>query len=206
MAGFGAYHGLNPAMGWLFAVALGLQQKTERMVWVALFPIALGHALALLLVAGVVIALGVLLPLAVVEVLAAAVLLAFGAWKLRRWARHPRWVGMRVGMGDLVLWSFLMSAGHGAGLMVAPLLVAIGGAGRGGVSARESWAMLLAVGVHTASMLAVMAVVAWIVYRKVGLAVLRRGWVNFDLIWAVALLVVGAVALGWGTWQLAARP
>lgn len=206
MAGFGAYHGLNPAMGWLFAVALGLQQRSERMVWIALFPIALGHAMALLLVAGAVIALGALLPLAVLEVVAAAVLLGFGIWKLRRYARHPRWVGMRVGMGDLVLWSFLMSAGHGAGLMVAPVLVAIGESGPRGPAARGAWAMLLAVGVHTASMLAVMAVVAWIVYRKVGLAVLRRGWVNFDLIWAVALLVVGAAALGWGSWQLVARP
>jgi hypothetical protein len=40
-----------------------------------------------------------------------------------------------------------------------------------------------------------MVVTAWIVYKRLGLAVLRQNWINFDLIWAVALLVVGAIAL-----------
>lgn len=202
MAGFGAYHGLNPAMGWLFALALGLQQRSARAIWLALPFIALGHAVALALVAAAVLALGAILPFAVVDLLAALALLGFGAWKLRRYYRHPRWVGMRVGARDLVAWSFLMAVGHGAGLMVAPVLVVIAGPEPGVPVGATAQALGLAVVVHTAAMLAVMALVAWIVYRKLGLAVLRRGWVNFDLIWAAALLVVGVLALGRGIWEI----
>ncbi|HEU4643629.1 MAG TPA: hypothetical protein VFS44_14325 [Gemmatimonadaceae bacterium] len=202
MAGFGAYHGLNPAMGWLFALALGLQQRSTRAIWLALPFIALGHAVALVLVASAVLALGAVLPFAVVDVIAALALLGFGAWKLRRYYRHPRWVGMRVGARDLVAWSFLMAVGHGAGLMVAPVLVVIAGPAPGVPVGATARALGLAVAVHTAAMLVVMALVAWVVYRKVGLAVLRRGWVNFDLIWAAALLVVGVLALGRGIWEI----
>lgn len=205
MAGFGAYHGLNPAMGWLFALALGLQQRSARAIWRALPSIALGHAAALALMAGVVLALGTILPFAVLDLLAAVALLGFGAWKLRRYYRHPRWVGMRVGARDLVAWSFLMAIGHGAGLMVAPVLVVIAGPAPGVPVGTTARALALAVGVHTAAMLAVMALVAWIVYRKLGLEVLRRGWVNFDLIWAAALLVVGVLALGHGIWEIHLR-
>lgn len=205
MAGFGAYHGLNPAMGWLFALALGLQQRSASAIWLALPPIALGHAASLGIVAGAVLALGRVIPFAVLDVAAAVLLLAFGAWKLRRWARHPRWVGMRVSQRDLVAWSFLMAAGHGAGLMVAPSLLAIAGDPGGANAASELRALVLAVGVHTLAMLVVMAVVAWIVYRKLGLAVLRRGWLNFDLIWAAALLLVGALSLARGIWEMHPR-
>src|SRR5690242_9704482 len=115
LAGFGAFHGLNPAMGWLFALALGLQQRSERAIWVSLAPIALGHAMSLVLVAGAVLALGALVPMRALEIGAAIVLLGFGVYKLRTYYRHPRWVGMRVGMRDLFVWSFLMAAAHGAG-------------------------------------------------------------------------------------------
>ncbi|HEX6537014.1 MAG TPA: hypothetical protein VF041_20680 [Gemmatimonadaceae bacterium] len=205
MAGFGAYHGLNPAMGWLFALALGLQQRSASAIWLALPPIALGHAASVGLVAGAVLALGRAIPFAVLDIAAAVVLLAFGAWKLRRWARHPRWVGMRVGARDLVGWSFLMAAGHGAGLMVAPVLLAITDDPARASAAAELRALGLAVAAHTLAMLVVMAAVAWIVYRKLGLAVLRRGWVNFDLIWAAALLLVGALALARGVWTMSSR-
>ena len=199
MAGFGAYHGLNPGMGWLFALALGLQQQRARAIWVALGPIAVGHAASLALVAGAVLALGTLVRPHTLELLAAVLLVAFGAYKLRNYYRHPRWVGMRVTLRDLAAWSFLMATAHGAGLMIAPTLVAVahpGGAEEPTASLARTLA--LAVALHTVVMLAVMAIVAWIVYRKVGLAVLRRGWVNFDLIWALALFVVGAVALARG--------
>ena len=191
MAGFGAYHGLNPGMGWLFALAIGLQRKSGRAIWTSLFPIALGHAASVALVAAALLALGQLIRPFTLELAAAAVLLAFGAYKLRTYYRHPRWVGMQVGSLDLVWWSFLMATAHGAGLMIAPSLILI-------ASTPGSAASTLALGValHTVAMFAVMAAVAWIVYRKVGLAVLRRSWVNFDLIWAVALLAVGTSALG----------
>jgi hypothetical protein len=209
VVGLGAYHGVNPGMGWLFAVALGLQQGRARAVLAALPPIALGHAAALLAVASVLAAAGAVLSPGALSVATALCLLGFGVYKLVRYYRHPRWVGMRVGARDLVAWSFLMATAHGAGLMLAPLLVGlgtpaasaapalVGHAGHAlpasGGAAGLAWA--LAIGLHTLVLLAVMTAVAWVVYSRVGLAILRRGWVNFDLIWAAALIVVGALAL-----------
>jgi len=195
MIGFGAYHGLNPGMGWLFALALGLQQRSERAIWQSLVPISIGHAASIALVAGVVLAAGHLVSAAGLRILTAAVLLAFGVVKLFTYYRHPRWVGMRVGMRDLFVWSFLMAAAHGAGLMVAPALVAAAATGQPDANWGAGSGLLLAVGLHTLSMLAVMALIAGIVYRRLGLKILRQGWINFDLIWAVALLAVGATAL-----------
>lgn len=196
MAGFGAYHGLNPGMGWLFALALGLQQRNERAIWQSLLPISIGHAVSIVLVAALVLAAGHWVSTATLRFTTASVLLAFGVVKLLTYYRHPRWVGMRVGMRDLFIWSFLMAAAHGAGLMVAPILLEISAAGgQQGAGLTSSIGMLLAVGLHTLSMLVVMAIIAWIVYRKLGLKILRKSWINFDLIWAVALLVVGATAL-----------
>ncbi len=202
MAVFGAYHGLNPGMGWLFALALGLQQKSERAIWKSMVPITAGHAVSIVLVAALVLAAGHWLPLSRLRYATAVVLLAFAVFKLFTYYRHPRWVGMRVGMKDLFLWSFLMAVAHGAGLMVAPTLLeaghaaAVHGHDHAEVARLSGGAgMLLDVGFHTAAMLAVMLAVALVVYRKLGLRILRGGWVNFDVIWAVALLVVGATAL-----------
>jgi hypothetical protein len=199
-------------MGWLFALALGLQQRSERAIWVSLAPIALGHAMSLVLVAGAVLALGTLVPMRALEIGAAVVLLGFGVYKLRTYYRHPRWVGMRVGMRDLFVWSFLMAAAHGAGLMVAPLLVDVAGTSHATHNPADAMQMMSlgsaagglgrAVAVHTGAMLVVMALIAWIVYHKVGLAVLRRSWINFDLLWAIALLVVGALALAEPLWMM----
>ncbi|MDX2193842.1 MAG: hypothetical protein NW201_10845 [Gemmatimonadales bacterium] len=185
LAGFGAFHGLNPAMGWLFAVSLALQRQDAREVWRALGPIALGHAAALAAAAALVLLLGVALPARTLALVCGGVLLAFGAWKLARWYRHPRWVGMDVGRRDLVLWSFLMATSHGAGLMVAPQFAALA----------SPLPVLAGVGVHTAAMLTVMGGTAWLVHRHVGLRILRTHWVNLDLVWAAALLVAGGVAL-----------
>jgi hypothetical protein len=135
----------------------------------------------------------------------ALLLLAFGAYKLVNYYRHPRWVGMRVGFRDLFAWSFLMAAAHGAGLMVAPALVNIANVQAHDHHAAEAHAAHVAIGagisagvfIHTGAMLLVIAVVAWIVYKKVGLAVLRTKWINYDLLWAVALLAVGSISL----WQ-----
>jgi hypothetical protein len=195
MIGFGAYHGLNPGMGWLFALALGLQQRSERAVWRSLLPISIGHAVSIVLVAALVLAAGHLLSIATLRVMTAATLLTFGIVKLLTYYRHPRWVGMRVGMRDLFLWSFLMAAAHGAGLMVAPSLLEISAAEGPPASWTSGAGVLLAVVLHTLSMLAVMAIVAAVVYRKLGLKILRKSWINFDLIWAAALLAVGATAL-----------
>jgi hypothetical protein len=199
LAGLGAFHGINPAMGWLFAVALGLQEKRAGAVFVALLPIGLGHALSVALVA---LALVLLMPMVapvLLDVAAALLLIGFGIWRLT--TRHRARVGMRVGFGGLTLWSFLMATGHGAGAMLLPVLLrmpSMGGAGHGshhaahlGPAATDLGAALLAVGVHTAAMLAVAGVIAFGVFRWVGVAFLRRGWVNLDLIWAGALILAG---------------
>jgi hypothetical protein len=164
-------------------------------------PITLGHALSLIAVAGLVIVSSSFISPTVLSLLTASTLLTFGVYKLFNYYRHPRWVGMRVGFRDLLVWSFLMAVAHGAGLMVAPSLVSIANAH----AADSSYASPMVIGtgisvgiiIHTAAMLVVMAPVAWIVYKKVGLTVLRTSWINFDLVWAIALLVVGGFAL----WQ-----
>ncbi|ADV65994.1 hypothetical protein [Deinococcus maricopensis] len=208
LALLGALHGLNPAMGWLFAVALGLQDRSRAAVLRALGPIALGHAASIALVVAVVLAAGSVLDERLLRWLGAGALLAFGAYKLARPNTHPRWVGMRVGFRDLTLWSFLMSTAHGAGLMLVPLALrfsagappthALHGAHTAHVHGSPSTlAGLAAVGVHSLSMLACMTAVALIVYQVVGLAVLRRAWVNLDQVWALTLIAAGAVALVW---------
>lgn len=196
MIGFGAYHGLNPGMGWLFALALGLQQKSEDAIWRAMLPITFGHAVSIVLAAALVMAAGHWLSITHLRYLAATMLLIFAVFKLFNTYRHPRWVGMRVGMKDLFLWSFLMAAAHGAGLMVAPTLLEVSHAAAGpGAGITAGAGVAVAVLLHTAAMLAVMLAIALVVFRKLGLMILRRSWVNFDLIWAVALFAVGATAL-----------
>src|SRR6516162_5742487 len=119
----GAYHGLNPGMGWLFAVALGLQENSGRAVLRARPPIALGHLVSIGLVVMALELAQSSLPHRTPRVLISAILLAFGLFRLIRF-RHPRRVGMRVGFRDLTLWSFLMASAHGAGLMLVPVLLA----------------------------------------------------------------------------------
>jgi len=197
----GAYHGLNPGMGWLFAVALGMQEQKSATVARSLVPIALGHALAVGGAVFVAVLLGVSLPIVVVRSVAAALLIGLGVFFLmKHW--HPRWVRMQVGFADLTLWSFLMATSHGAGLMVVPVLLrgtsaqAYGGAASHDhvqMAAASPVAGLFATAVHTAGYLAVTGLIAWIVYRKVGLAVLRKAWFNVDLLWAVTLLMTGVI-------------
>ena len=201
LALLGAFHGLNPAMGWLFAVALGLQDGRAASVLRALPPIALGHAASVASIIALVSAAQLTVPFAAVRIAGGLVLLGFGLYRFGRRGRHPRWVGMRVGFRDLTLWSFLMSSAHGAGLMLVPVL--LGGA-RGATHAhptdmprasRLTGDGLAALGVHSAAMLLVMAGVALVVYRVLGLELLRRAWVNVDLLWAVALVAAGVVTL-----------
>jgi hypothetical protein len=200
----GVYHGLNPGMGWLFAVALGMQEHKATTVARSLVPIALGHALAVGTAVMIAAALGVSLSPAVVRVLVAALLLALGVFFLaRHW--HPRWVRMQVGFADLTLWSFLMATAHGAGLMVVPVLLRGSGVQASGDVSGHHYAMLhgsstwsasaglTATAAHTAGYLVATGLIAWIVYRKVGLAILRRAWFNVDLLWAVALIATGVL-------------
>ena len=211
LALLGAYHGVNPGMGWLFAVSRGLQEGSRRAVTGALLPIAVGHeaavAVAVLVLGGA----ALTVPTAALRVGGAVVLIGFGLWKLARPNRHPRWVGMRVNRRQLTLWSFLMSSAHGAGLMLFPVLIglSVADAGTGPTGptgpghdlasiAGTSSSWLLdgtAVALHTAAMLVVMAAVAIVVYEKVGVGILRRAWVNLDLVWAGALVAAGVFTL-----------
>jgi len=201
----GAYHGLNPGMGWLFAVALGLQENNGRAVLRALPPIALGHFVSIGLVVMALQLAQPRLPRWTLRLLMAAILLAFGVFRLIR-SGHPRWVGMRVGFRDLTLWSFLMASAHGAGLMLAPILLGWPQGGHGHMvasalpslpaafqtSAVKWW---LPVVIHTVGYLATTALVALVVYRKLGVAILRRAWINLDLVWAIALVATGMLSL-----------
>jgi hypothetical protein len=198
----GAYHGLNPGMGWLFAVALGMQEQEGSAVARSLVPIALGHALAIGSVVLIALFLGMTLPLTVIRHFVAAILVGLGIFCLvRHW--HPRWVRMQVGFRDLTVWSFLMASAHGAGLMVVPVLLGSTAAQAGGrmgghnhmSSATSPLTGMLATGVHTAAYLVVTGLIAWVVYRKVGLALLRKAWVNFELVWAAALVATGLATL-----------
>jgi hypothetical protein len=203
LAILGAYHGLNPAMGWLFALALGLQEKRRSAVLGALVPIAAGHAVAIAV--AVVIALAFLhfLPLTILKWSVAAILFAFGAYRLFR-SSHPRGAGMRVGGRDLFVWSLLMASAHGAGLMLIPVLLAVPMQGMthsvalANVPVMDRSVITLAVLIHTVSMLVVAGILALLffeTYEKLGLRVLRNTWFNFDLLWAIALLVAGGAAV-----------
>lgn len=193
----GAFHGLNPAMGWLFAVALGLQEHRRRAVFRALFPLAAGHALSILAVIAIAALAGLTLSPHYLRWAVAAILIGVG---LRFLIRHPhlRWAGMRVGMGELTLWSFLVASVHGAGLMVLPILMGMSTAGHAGASFLASGtlgAAILATLLHAASYLLVCAGVALLIFEKLGIGVLRKAWVNMDLVWATALMGTGVATL-----------
>jgi uncharacterized membrane protein len=208
LAVLGAYHGLNPAMGWLFAVALGLQEQRRGAVLQALPPIALGHAIAVLLAVLVVGVAQIVVPFDVLRYGCAGVLIVFGLYKLVR-QRHPRWVGMRVGFRDLTAWSFLMASAHGAGLMLIPVLLRLSstqqmqGAHAHSIHTDHGTmtdsatvlADLAAVGLHTLALFAVMGVIAMVVYEKLGVMILKRTWFNLDLLWAGALVGAGLITL-----------
>ena len=195
LAGLGLFHGINPAMGWLFAVALGLNRGSRKIVLLSLFPIALGHALAVAVILSVVIALGLMLDLAMVTRAAALVLIGWALWHAMRGHRQRLRVGMQTGLAGLALWSFLMASAHGAGLMVVPMLLPMCGPEAPIGASGAIPLALAAVGVHSLAMMVAIAAISVAVYDWIGLGFLRRGWVNLDLIWAGALLLCGAVLI-----------
>jgi hypothetical protein len=189
IAGLGAYHGINPAMGWLFAVALGLHRKSRAVVLRALVPIALGHALSIAVVAAAVVALGVAIEPALLARAAGVVLIVWAVYHLLYGSRHRVRVGMQAGFAGLLLWSFLMAGAHGAGLMLVPALLPLCVApGAGPLASGSLEVSLAAVVLHTATMLAVTGAIAVAVYEWIGVAFLRRGWVNLDRLWVGALI------------------
>jgi hypothetical protein len=193
----GAFHGINPGMGWLFAVALGMQENRSAAVWRALVPIGIGHACAIAAVVLLAVAAGVVLPIEAVRWPVAALLVTLGVLRLFR-HRHPRWGSMRIGIGGLTIWSFLVATAHGAGLMVLPIWLRMSSADmhsahvHGGTTLTSA---LAATAVHSGSYLIVTAAIAWVVFHKVGVGVLRKAWINLDVIWAVALIATGSLTV-----------
>ena len=198
LAGLGAFHGINPGMGWLFAVALGLHRQSRRVVWLALAPIALGHALSVLLVVAAVLFLGLVIDPGWLSRAAGLGLLGWAAWHWKYGHRHRVRVGMQTGMAGLAFWSFLMATAHGAGLMLVPVVLPLCLAASPAAELTASGSLrisLAAVTVHTAAMLAVTGAVAAVVYEWAGLAFLRRGWINLDLLWVLALAGAGGILI-----------
>ena len=198
--GLGAFHGVNPGMGWLFAVALGMQERRRGAVLRALVPLGAGHALAVAVAVGAALAIGAVIPLGWLRWPIAGVLVSLGVLRFFR-HRHPRWAGMRVSMSGLAVWSFLVATAHGAGLMVVPVFVRMSMAGEGGhthhmvTAGGGAGTALFATGLHAVGYLAVTAFIAMLVFEKLGVGILRRAWLNLDLIWAVALMATGTLTL-----------
>jgi hypothetical protein len=206
LAGLGAYHGVNPAMGWLFAVSRGMQERSRRAVLRSLVPIAIGHEMSIALVAALVGVLSVLTDSSTVRLVAAFALLSFGVFRFVKPHAHFRWTSMRVTDRELTLWSFLMSTAHGAGLMVAPVLVGLQGSlDRSGARAHDQADLgvlsaplgvgAIGISLHVLAMLAVMGVVAVLVYDRLGLKVLRTAWLNTDRLWAGAFVLAAFITL-----------
>jgi hypothetical protein len=217
----GSFHGMNPAMGWLFAVARGIQGRSTSAVTRSLAPIALGHAISIAVVAMTVWALGAVIPQEALMIAGGAAMVGFATWKVATRFRHRRWVGMQVTSRDLVAWSFLMATAHGAGLMLVPPLLALRSSEVPSATAHEGHAghhahhmpaaasasdaeglvvSLLAVGLHTVALFVVTGAIALLVYKKVGVDILRRAWINLDLIWIGALAAAGGITMGIGVW------
>ena len=206
LVGLGVYHGVNPAMGWLFAVSRGMQERSRRAVLRSLVPIAIGHELSIGLVAALVVGLEVFTDSSTLRIVAAAFLFAFGIFRFVKPRAHFRWTSMRVTDRELTLWSFLMSTAHGAGLMIAPVLIGLQGTiDRSGAQAHDRADLSLlnasigvgAVGIalHVVAMLLVMGIIAVVVYERLGLKVLRTAWINTDALWAGAFILAAFITL-----------
>ena len=204
MAALGAYHGLNPAMGWLFAVALGMQDRDRGAVIRALPAIAIGHELSLVLVVALVLGLGLIADTSALHMGAGIALIAFGIFRFVKPRAHPRWTTQRVNSKELTWWSFLMSSAHGAGLMVVPVLLGLGATDAAAHDhALQHVSMVsgslpasgLALLLHVGAMVLVAGTIAVLVYEKLGVAVLRQAWLNLDAIWASAVVTAGFATL-----------
>jgi hypothetical protein len=198
----GLYHGVNPAMGWPLAVSNGLMQRRARALLPALAYLAAGHVLAMF---------AVIMPFAVLAVLlawqrqiqvgASILVIGFGAFLLIR-RRHPR-VLARIPPSRLALWSFAVAIAHGAGLMLVPIYLGLcrsydldrgHQAAQALIGANLGMALLVSA-VHAAAMVLVGGLLAWLVYRYLGLKFVSRSWFNLDAIWASSLILVGLLSL-----------
>jgi hypothetical protein len=194
----GAFHGINPGMGWLFAVALGMQERRLGAVWRALIPLTLGHALAIAVVVLAAVAAGAAAPVSSLKLPVALTLGGLGIYRLIH-HRHATGGGMRLSIWGLTAWSFLMATCHGAGLMVVPVFLGLAASTQGAschaVASANAATAATATLVHGAGYIVVTAATAWLVFRKLGVGILRKAWFNIDLMWAIALIVTGILTV-----------
>jgi len=195
LAGIGAFHGLNPGMGWLFAVALGLHRRNRRIVWLSPIPIALGHALSIALAAAAFVGGGVVVNPRIVRIAAGLLLIGWAIYHWRYRHRHRVRFGLRVGLAGLAAWSFVMATAHGAGLMLLPALIPLCLPTANMFVLHPLQIALLGIGLHTLAMLVVTTTVAVAIYQWFELDILKHAWLNVDLLWTVALLVSGSLLL-----------
>jgi hypothetical protein len=198
----GLYHGLNPGMGWPLAVSAGLMEKSSRALVAALWPLTLGHLLAMLVV---------ILPFALlvsvvewqqqIQIGASLLVIGFGVFLLVN-RRHPRALA-RIRPTQLGLWSFAVAIAHGAGLMLVPIYLGLCRAPdlgndheAAGALINDNLGMAVVVStVHSLAMIAAGGFLAWLVYRHLGLKFVSRSWFNLDATWACSLVLVGALSL-----------
>lgn len=181
----GLFHGVNPAMGWLFAVFLAWHRKDRSVLFRSMLVLALGHAVSVAAVVGVLVVAGSALPMQTVQTISAVTVLGFGIYRLINYYRHMTWSSLRVSYRDLFVWSFLAATSHGSGLMLAPILMGIPGG--------EAALGMLAL--HSVGAFVGMLAAAVVVHDYVGLNFLRKAWFNFDLVWGAALILAGLISV-----------
>jgi hypothetical protein len=177
-----------------------MQERRRGAVLSALLPLGVGHALAVAAAILVAMLVGAVVPLHWLRWLVAGILTALGLSRLF-WHRHPRWASMRVSIGALTLWSFLMASAHGAGLMVVPVVLGMPITGAGAahhhvmaMAPPTPSSALLATALHAVGYLIVTGVVALLVFEKLGIGMLRKAWFNLDFLWAVTLIGTGMIS------------
>ncbi|HEY1611699.1 MAG TPA: hypothetical protein VGG24_20730 [Paraburkholderia sp.] len=191
VVGSGVFHGANPAMGWLFATALGLQRGSRAALLMALPPLALGHAASILLFTSSTALLGASLPRLPLHLLLGALLIGWAVYQHVYGHRHRVRIGMTASFAGLAAWSATMATLHGAGLMLMPAMLPLCGGGASNVLSTS----LQFTALHTATTLVTSGLIALAAYEYVGLGLLRRGWVNFDWLWRGALAATGALMI-----------
>lgn len=196
--GSGVFHGINPAMGWLFATALGLQRGSRGALFAALPPLALGHAASVFVVTTSALAFGMLGRTMHLQLVLGAVLIAWGVYHHIYGHRHRIAVGMTAGFAGLALWSAATATLHGAGLMLIPALMPLCASGALGAPGGSIGPAVAATLVHTAVATATSAILAFAAYEYLGLGILRRGWINFDWLWSAALVAAGTFLIAFG--------
>jgi hypothetical protein len=202
VAASGLYHGLNPGMGWPLAVSAGLIESSPRALFASLWPLTVGHLLAMLVV---------ILPFSLlaslvdwqhqIQIGASSLVIGFGIFRFIN-RRHPRALA-RIRPTQLGLWSFVVAIAHGAGLMLVPIYLGLCRAadlnmGHEAASALINANLRMAVlvsTVHSVAMIVTGGAFAWLVYRYLGLKFVSRSWFNLDATWAFSLVLVGVLSL-----------